>query len=122
MSKILLITGGVLNVLLAAFHVFLGYKIYLIQDTAANYRALMIMLNSGVTLLIVLFAVASLVYVHDMLTTRLGKLVMLFAALLYASRGIEEIIVAIQFSSFIFGICILMSAIYIALFFIPRAE
>jgi hypothetical protein len=80
------------------------------------------MLNAGGTLFIVLFTVASLVFTQEMLTTRLGKLVTLFVVLLYASRAIEEIIVAPQFSSFIFGICILISAIYLALLFYPRAE
>jgi hypothetical protein len=118
MSRILLIIGGVLNLLLAAFHIFLGYKIYQIRDIAAGYRALMIMLNAGGTLFIVLFTVASLAFIQDMLTTRLGKLVTLFVALLYASRAIEEIIVSPKFSAFIFGICVLISAIYLALLLI----
>jgi len=118
MSKIILIIGGVLNILLAVFHVFLGYKICQIQDIATNYRALMIMLNVGGTLFIIFFAVASLALTRDMLTTRLGKLVTLFVVLLYASRAIEEVIVSAHFSPFIFGTCILISALYFVLLFI----
>jgi hypothetical protein len=122
MSRILLIIGGVLNLLLAAFHIFLGYTIYQIQDIAANYRALMIMLNAAGTLFIILFTVASFVFIQDMLTTRLGKLLISFVALFYASRAIEEIIVSPQFSLFIFVICVLISAIYVVLLFHRQEE
>ena len=120
MSRILLIIGGVLNILLAAFHVFLGYQIYQIQNIAIFYRALMTMLNVGGTLFIVLFAVASLALTQEMLTTRLGKLVMVFVVLLYASRAFEEIVIAPYYSVYIFGICILMSAIYFVLLVMGR--
>ena len=120
MSRTLIIIGGVLNVILALFHIFLGYQIYLIQDTAENYRALMIMLNAGGTLFIVLFSVASLAFIKDMLTTQLGKLVILFVVLLYASRAIEEIIISPHFSLLIFTICLLIAAIYFSLLFIRK--
>jgi len=120
MSRALLITGGVLNSLLAVFHVFLGHSIYRIRDVAAGYRALMIMLNAGGTLFIVLIALASLALTKDMLTTKLGKLVTLFTFLLYASRALEEVTVSTQFSITIFGTCIVISAIYAVLFFLPR--
>ncbi len=66
--------GGALNSVMAAFHVFLGYKIQLFSDIGEGSRTLMSMLDAGGTLFIVLFAVASLAFTEDMLSTKLRKL------------------------------------------------
>ena len=122
MSKVLLIIGGIFNSLLAVFHVFLGYQIFQIKDIAEGYRALMLMLNAGGTLFIILFAVASLGYVKEMLTSKLGKLISLFVFLLYASRAIEEVIISPEFSLAIFAVCLVIAAIYLVLWLLPMQK
>lgn len=122
MSKVLLIIGGIFNSLLAVFHVFLGYQIFQIKDIAEGYRALMLMLNAGGTLFIILFAVASLGYVQEMLTTKLGKLISLFVFLLYASRAVEEVIISPEFSLAIFAVCLVIAAIYLVLWLLPMQK
>ena len=120
MKKILLITGGVFNIILTIFHIFLGYKISLFENIAPGYRELMIMLNVGGTLFILLFAIASLAYTKDMLTTRLGKLLIVFIILLYASRAVEEIIVSSHFSLLIFIVCVIIALDYLSILLIPE--
>lgn len=122
MSKVLLIIGGIFNSLLAVFHVFLGYQIFQIKDIAEGYRALMLMLNAGGTLFIILFAVASLGYMQEMLTTKLGKLISLFVFLLYASRAVEEVIISPEFSLAIFAVCLVIAAIYLVLWLLPMQK
>ncbi|MBN1379998.1 MAG: hypothetical protein JXA04_12275 [Gammaproteobacteria bacterium] len=119
MAKKILIFGGVLNLVLTAFHVFLGYQIYQIKGIAPQLHELLIMLNAGGTLFILLFTIASFFYIKDMLTTRLGKLLIRFVVLLYASRALEEIIVVTKFDAMIFWVCIAIAALYASLLFIP---
>lgn len=122
MKKMLLIIGGILNSLLAVFHVFLGYQIFQIKDIAEGYRALMLMLNAGGTLFIILFAIASLGFSKDMQTTKLGKLISLFVFLLYASRAVEEVIISPEFSAAIFAVCLAIAAIYLVLWLHPMQK
>lgn len=116
MIKIFLIIGGILNSLLAVFHFFLGYQIFQFEDVAVGYRALMTMLNVGGTLFIILSAIASLCFMNEMITTKLGKLILIFVFLLYFSRAIEELIISPTFSVIIFLVCMVISAIYLVLF------
>jgi len=115
MAKILLITGGVLNLILMLFHVFLGYQISLIDNIAPGYKELMIMLNVGGTLFILLFTISSLFFIKDMLTTALGKLLIIFIIILYVSRALEEVFIVSQFSMSIFMACLFISLIYIVI-------
>ena len=113
MPRILLIIGGAINVFFTLFHILLGYNIYRLPDLPEHYRSLMTMLNAGGATFILFMAIASLALTQEMLTTRLGKLVMLFTAFLYGSRALEEIIVSPHFSTFIFTACMIVAVIYI---------
>jgi hypothetical protein len=122
MHRPLLIVGGVLNTVLALFHVILGWQIHRLQNISAGHRALMEMLNSGGALMIVFFAVASFVCVGDVLTTRLGKLFLGLVFAVYFSRAIEEIVIATHFSAVILAVCLLIAAVYLALLVTPAAR
>jgi hypothetical protein len=119
MHRPLLLVGGALNTLLALFHVFLGWKIHHFPGLAPGYKALMEMLNAGGTLMIVLFAVASLACVEEMLSTRLGKLMLGCVFAVYFSRAVEEIIVSPRFSPGIFAVCLLIAVVYLMVLVVP---
>jgi hypothetical protein len=119
MAKKMLTIGGVLNLILTAFHVFLGFQIYNITGIAPQLHELLIMLNVGGTLFILLFTIASFFYIQDMLTTRLGKLLIRFVVLLYASRAVEEILIVSEFNMVICIVCLAIAAVYASLLFIP---
>jgi hypothetical protein len=117
MKKLLLLVGGVLNLFFFAFHLFLGYQIHESTSLPANSRALMEMLNVAGTLMILLFAWASLFCRVDLLHTSLGKVFLWFVMILYASRALEEIILLPHSSLFIFASCLLISVLYAVVFF-----
>ena len=117
MSRRLLVAGGVLNTLFFLFHLLLGYQISHVAQVAAPYRALMEALNVGGILFIGFFAYASFFYQKDLLETRLGQLVLLLVAVLYLSRAVEEFFL-FKFTPLIFVSCVLVGAIYVALFVI----
>jgi len=116
-NRLLLRVGGVVNALFVIFHVWLGYRIHTSLGVAVGDRPLMEMLNVGVVLIILLFAITSLCYVEEMLGTKLGRSVLLFVFLLYGSRAVEEIIISPRFSPAIFIVCALLAALYLVLFF-----
>jgi hypothetical protein len=113
MSKRLLLIGGVFNALFTIFHIWLGWQIQLIPDLSPDYKALMQMLNIGVILAIAFATFASLFCTHDLMTTGLGKTSMILIALFYATRAVEEIVLATEFSPVIFGICLAVAVVYI---------
>jgi hypothetical protein len=92
MPRILIIIGGIVNLLLTAFHIRLGSQIQASTSFSACNKALVVMLNVGSILIIAFFAVVSFVYLKDLLTTRLGKATCCFIALFYLVRGTEEFI------------------------------
>jgi hypothetical protein len=119
MHRPLLIVGGVLNSILALFHVWLGRQIHLMPGVTPGQRALIEMLNAGGVLMIVFFAVASLACATDVFTTRLGKLFLGFVSVLYLSRAAEEIFIYPRFSVVIFSVCMLIAVIYVLLIVVP---
>lgn len=120
MNRILLRIGGVVNAFFVIFHVWLGYQIHTSPEIAAGNRSLMEMLNAGVVVLILFFAISSLCYVKEMLETKLGRLVLLFVFLLYGSRAMEEIVISPRFSPVIFIVCALLAGVYLVLYIRTR--
>jgi hypothetical protein len=123
MHRPLLIVGGILNSLLALFHVSLNLSIHVMPGLSAGQHALMEMLGTVGTLTIIFFAVGSLGFITDVLTTRLGRLFLGFVVVLYVSRAIEEIVISPAFSPVIFGVCAVVAIIYAVLLLKPlKAE
>jgi hypothetical protein len=119
MHRPLLIVGGIFNSIFALFHVLLGRQIQVLSGVTPDLRTLMEMLNAGGTIMIVFFAVGSFGFAADILKTKLGKLFLGFVSLLYLSRAVEEIVLSPRFSVVIFGACMLIALIYLALLLVP---
>jgi len=119
MHRRLLLTGGILNALLALFHVYLGYQIQLMPGVSEGVRALMQMLNVGGIITVALLAAGSLACPDDMLGSRLGRLFSAAAVLYYASRAVEEVILSPRFSPAIFVVCLFVAAIYLVMLVAP---
>lgn len=115
MAKALLIADGILNTFFFLFHLLVGYQIHHLAQLATPYRALMEPLNVGGMLFIFFFAYASFFQGKEMLQTGLGRVVLLLVAALYLSRAAEEFFL-FKFTPAIFGSCVLVGAIYVALF------
>lgn len=119
--KALLILGGVINLVFGLFHLYLGYVLHTIPGIPEGYRPLMEMLNAGGALMIFFMAFASLLYKEEMLTTKLGRLVIILTLLLYWSRAVEEVTIAASFSIVIFASCLSIGFIYFLLL-LPAKE
>lgn len=110
--KTLLRTGGVLNALLALFHVWLGAELHSASGVPEDFRVLAEMLNVAGFLSIAFLAVASLGFGGELVGTRIGRLVAGFAVAFYLARAAEEALIAPVFSIAIFTICVLVAGIY----------
>jgi hypothetical protein len=137
MRKTLVIIGGGINLILAVFHGYLGWKNHRVRtpgqgldpyprqavgngpggihgftELSPDHRALMEMLNVGTLLFALFVALSSLLFLHDLLTTRLGTLTFLFAFLLLTGRAAGEIVFFPTFNAVIFTVCLLVAALY----------
>lgn len=110
-TEITILTGGVLNLLLALFHIFLCYQIFNAFGTQGFYP-LMQMLSIGGTLMIFFLAYTSLFCVGELLQGKLGLAVIVLNILVYLSRALGEVILFPQPKPVIIGLCILLVLMY----------
>lgn len=110
-SVTLIRIGGLLNSLLTLFHLFLGYEIHATYY-GQEFYPLMQMLNIACTLLIFFLAISSIVYAHELINSKLGRLVIVINILLYLLRSIGEIVLFPQLLVFVIVVCLLIAAIY----------
>jgi hypothetical protein len=118
MSKILLRTAGVFNILFGFLHILMGI---LATNYPKDILYLLRVLNVAVGLTVLFFAYVSFWCQRDLLTTRLGKSMLVLMGLFYLVRAFEELIF-IKFSLDSLVILIplfIVGFIYVALLFIP---
>ncbi len=111
MHKVLLTIGGVLQGILGVFHLGLGWKIHHWSEVPVDARVLMAMLNVAGILFIFFFAYVSFFCKQELLTTGLGKTVLVLILLMYLARAGEEVVLP-GFSVAIFAVCLVVSGIY----------
>ena len=92
---ILIKLGGIYNFLLVIFHL-LFWKIFNWNDDLQSLtflnRAIMPVLNISLTLLFVMMGIVSLLHTQELLTTDLGKTLIIAMALFWLARSIQQII------------------------------
>jgi hypothetical protein len=115
MLKILALVGGLLNGVFTLFHLWLGWQIYSVAALEPGFKSLMEMLNVGLVFLVLLFALAALLYPEELVSTKIGKLLIGASAVFYLSRAGEEILISMQFSWQIFSLCLAVGLYYLAL-------
>jgi hypothetical protein len=114
MKKTWFVIGGGLNVLFGLLHIWLGWEFHHATHLSPDYRALLEMFNVGETLVVFFFAYASFFCRKELLTTALGKSVLVLILLTYLSRAAEEVILSPVFSVVIFATCLLVAGVYLA--------
>ena len=105
MQQTLIVIGGGLNVLFGLLHIGMGWEFHHATRLLPADRALVEMLNVSTALLVFFFAYASFFSRQELLTTALGKTVLVLVLLMYLSRAIEEVVLSPAFSAAIFGAC-----------------
>ena len=113
MRKTVVLIAGCFSLILALFHVYLGWKIHGLSVLSSDHRALMEMLNVSTALLVFLLAVGSIFFINELLTTQLGRLVLFSGFLLYTMRAIGEVIFFPTFNVAIFVVCVLVAGLYL---------
>lgn len=114
MQNTLLNIGGIAQIILGLFHIYLSTAIQKMDSLTAGGRALMQMLNVGGTMLIFFVAYATFFQRDDLLSTSLGRTTLIFVTLFYLVRAAEEIIFrqAAGFSLVIFVVCLAVAGLY----------
>ena len=95
MDEILLLIGGIYNLLFAVFHL-LFWKIFdwkndLALLTLVN-RAIMQVINLCLTFVFIIFGVISLLHPNQMIGTDLGRTLIFLIAIFWFLRAVEQII------------------------------
>ncbi|MEW6664865.1 MAG: hypothetical protein AB1512_06560 [Thermodesulfobacteriota bacterium] len=109
MKKSMVFIAGCFSFVLGLFHVYLGWKIHGLGALSPEHRALMEMLNISTGLLVFLLAIGCTLFIDEVLSTRVGRLILVFGFLLYAMRAIGEVILFPTFNVVIFMICVLVA-------------
>jgi hypothetical protein len=112
LAKTFVVVGGIANALFFLFHLFLGWKLHQLQ-VAPPLRSLLEMLNGGGALFILFLAFASLAYAEEVLSTRLGRAVLLLGTSLYVLRALAEFVVAPTASPAIYLTCFVTGGLYL---------
>jgi hypothetical protein len=119
MKKTLLLIGGIANTLLALFHVWLCLAIHRWHGVQPEVKALTEMLAFGGMLTVAFLAITSLAFAKDVLTTRLGRAVILLNITVYATRAAGEFVFTTSFHPAIFAVCVAIAALYVAVWLVP---
>jgi len=95
MNRILLLTGGLLNLMLALFKIAMPHLFRwreAMGSSAASMWTILYAENLGISLLLLFFAYLSIAQWRELLTTSLGRTIMLAICSLWAYRAAAEIL------------------------------
>ena len=112
MKKTLILVAGCAMILFAVLHGYLAWYIHGLTTLSPYLRALMEMLNIATGLFILFLGVSSLFFLHDLVATRLGNVVLLSGFLLMIGRAVGEIVIFPGFNTPIFVVCGLVACLY----------
>lgn len=110
-AKNVVITGGILNTIMSLFHIFLVYQIYALYTGKPFYPLLQLFAVGG-CIMIIFLAYTSLFHSEELVSSKLGKAVLVLNMLVYISRIAGEIIFVNSPSPVIITICLIVAAVY----------
>jgi hypothetical protein len=113
--RALLLAGGVIHALAVVFHIALPRRANwqdVVSSLPAGERGDLYVLNAAVGCALLLFAVLSLGYPEDLISTRIGRVTILMIALFWTVRAAGEIAWYPAPSPWIVGLCIAMGALH----------
>ncbi len=118
MNKYLLICGGVINLLLAGFHISF-WKIFNWPESLFSLSpvnlGIMQVINIHLAFVILVFAYISIFCYRELLSTKLGKSIVVSIILFYILRGVNQLIfwdIAMPNSALIALFCLFVAGIY----------
>ncbi len=103
----ILLTGGIVHVIMAIFHIYLGYDIYRDGSVSRFSMGLIQALNFALTCVFFFFGYISIFHRKELVSTQIGKITMLLISVIYITRALEEFIL-FEFSLFVFLLCFIV--------------
>jgi hypothetical protein len=119
MKPILLVIGGIIQILILALHIGMFFGISSSSDMPTNFKISAHIFNAAVTVTVLFFAYVSLLRRKDLISTKLGHIICIFTALFYLQRGLVELFLR-GFDAVTLGLCIVITAIYIIAILPPK--
>lgn len=93
--ELLIKAGGIYNIVLVVFHLFF-WRIFNWKDDLRSLtflnRAIMQVLNLSLTFAFIIFSYISLFHTKELISTPLGQSLLVFMALFWFARSIEQVI------------------------------
>ena len=108
----MLLIGGVFQILLGALHIYLSRQIQIAPGIRPGDRALMQALNVGGMLMIFFFAYVSFFCRRELVSTQVGRAVLVLVCLFYFVRALESPLL-FGFEPAIFVVCIVVGLLYL---------
>jgi hypothetical protein len=118
--KNLIRIAGVLNLLAGAFHILLGHLLVLPEGTPEFVRATIVMLNMVAIMSFLFIGLAMTFMASEVVSTSIGKLMVLYGALMYLVRAFEEAMLSPTASKAIITICVVVGLVHLAAFLLLR--
>jgi hypothetical protein len=113
--KTLVITGSILNLIMALFHIYLCYMIYN-NYSAESFYPLLQMFAIGGMIMIFYLAFTSLLYSQEMTGTTLGAVTLILNILIYSTRALGEFILFAKPKPVIIAVCVVMTVLYLYIY------
>ncbi len=113
MRRTLVLVGGAINVLFVLFHLRLGWQLHHLP-VHPGMRALLETFNLGGTVMIAFFALVSLAYPREVLTTGVGRSATAAIILVYSTRALAEVALFPRPSAVVMLVCLAITAVYVA--------
>lgn len=112
MKSVLLVIGGIVQVLIMALHIGMFWGIAANPDMVDKVKVVAHIFNAAVLCTVMFFAFVSLFMRQDLVNTRLGRVVCWFIAVFYLQRGVVEVIVR-DFNPGSFALFVIIAGLYI---------
>ncbi len=118
-GSVLLLIGGVFQVLAAALHVVMFFGFARATDLPAAITPLLYIFNAAVLAVVLFFAYVSFFRRKELIQTGLGRVTCLFIGVFYLQRGLVEVaVVGVNPRSL--GLLCLIAALYFLAPFTPQ--
>lgn len=116
MNKILLRTGGAINLLFVLFHLAMVKPIgEALTPLSPDIRATVSSFNMNMAFILLVFAYLAIFHWRDLLTTRLGNITAIAISLFWFLRGVNQIVFygLTAASMPLFGLCLVFGLLYL---------
>jgi hypothetical protein len=93
-KRVLLVIGGIVQVLIVALHVTMFFGLARTKEIPAGLKPTLYIFNAAVLTTVLFFAYVSFFRRRELIETTFGRAVVWFIAVFYLQRGLTEVLVS----------------------------